>query len=75
MVDRAEPFAEGGDGALVGEVDGLGAHSGLAGVGGGQRFLVASSGDDARSGVQGGDGNDAGEPAAPPDDQHGLVFQ
>ena len=38
VVHRAEPLAEGGDGGLVGEVDGLGADAGLAVVGGAERL-------------------------------------
>ena len=55
MVDRAKPVAESGDGGFVGEVDSLRVDPGLAGVRGGQRFLVAASGDDPRPGVQGGE--------------------
>jgi hypothetical protein len=74
VVDRAQPFAKRSDGALVGEVDELGADARLVGVGRGQGFLVAASGDNSRSGVQSGQRNSASEPTAAPDNQHGLVF-
>jgi hypothetical protein len=40
VAHHGEPFAERGDGGLVGEVDGLGADAWLAGVGGVQRALI-----------------------------------
>jgi hypothetical protein len=75
VVHRAQPFTESRDGGLVGQVDHLGADARLAGVRRGQGFGVAAGSDDARSGVQGGQGNRAGQATAAPDDQHGLVFQ
>ena len=75
VIYRAEPFAESGDGGLVGQVDDLGADAGLACVGRGQGFLVTAGRHDARSGVHGGQGNGAGQPATSPDDQDGLVLQ
>jgi len=48
VVHPAEPLAEGLDRSLVGEVDGLGADAGLAGVGTGQGVLVAAGRDDVR---------------------------
>ena len=75
MVQRAEPLAERGDGRLIGEVDGLGADAGLRGIGGGQCFLVTACRHDLGARVLRGEGDRAGEPAAPPDDEHGLVLQ
>jgi hypothetical protein len=75
VVHRAEPFAESGDGGLVGQVHDLGADAGLACVGRGQGFLVTAGRHDMRSGVHGGQGNRAGQAAAPPDDQDGLILQ
>ena len=47
----------------------------LAGVGGGQGFPATAGRDDLRARVLGGEGDRAGEPAAAPDDEHGLVLQ
>ena len=65
VVDRAEPLAEGGDRAFVGQVDALGADPGLAGVGGVQPLLVTAGRDDAGVGVQGGQHDGAGQAARP----------
>lgn len=75
MGDRAEALAESGDGVRVGEVDVLGADARLVGVGGRQFLLVPARGDHMRALLLGGQADGAGEPAAPPDHQHGLIFQ
>ena len=75
LVDRAEPLAEGGDGLLVGQVDGLGADPGFPGVRARELLLVTARGDDVSAGVTGGEGNRAGDPAPPSDDEHFLIMQ
>ena len=75
MIHGTEPCAEGGDGGLLGEVDGLGADITLAGLDGGQGVPVAPGDDDFCPSVPDGEGDRARDPASPPDDEHPLVFQ
>lgn len=65
--DDPETLAQRGDGALVGEVDPLGADARFVGVGGLQGLLIPARGDHSRARVPRCQADSAGDPAAPPD--------
>jgi hypothetical protein len=72
---RAEPSAEAGDRVIVGEVDIVSADAWLADVRGLKDLRIAACRHHAGSLVTRGERDGPGEPAAAPDDQHGLVLQ
>jgi hypothetical protein len=67
VVNRLDALRQSGDRGVVGEIDDLGADTGLSRVGIGQSVLVAAGGDHLCSDVSGGEHNSASDSTAAAD--------